>query len=413
MTTLCVVVIYNTDVRAPMTGLGDRRDSEFWLVAHPSYLQKLSAAHRAPFRRVLSQERFAPAAMAQRLAPELAGRDPDRIAFLTNDESCELSCAALQERFGRTRWPVARLERFVNKLVSKAALAGSGLRVPRHVPFDPARLAAEGERYRRWLGDRIGYPMIVKPVDRYASVGVRRLDGPAELRDWTGRPATPPVQQGYEVDEYIDGVLYNYDSLIQHGAVIWSVACRNVNPCMQFAAGRTIGVHTLPDDDAIASAVREFGERALAALQPPDGAVHMELFRTGAGELIFLEASARPAGGQLRGVYRRCFGFDVDIAHFLLRAGLPFRLALAPTGLHGGWFVHPRRRGRVTAIDVPDLTSEYHVDLRVKVGDVLRAGSGTLADPAAVEVLLYGADRDAFTRDADVLADAAFYRTED
>jgi biotin carboxylase len=254
--------------------------------------------------------------------------------------------------------------------------------------------------------------MVVKPVEGSASMGVNRLDDPAALRAWTLWAGLPTVTETFEVDEYVDGVLFNCDSLIQNGEIIWSAVCRNANPCLQYAAGHTIGAHTVPDDAPIAASIREFSRRVLAVLRPPDGAVHMEIFRTSTGELVFLEVAARPVGGDLRAIYLRCFGFDIDIAHFLLRAGEPYRLRLARSGELGGWFIHPRRRGRVTAIDLPRLASEHHIELSVQTGDLIEASSRHIADPPSAQVMLYGADVAAFTRDAELLAGATFYRTE-
>lgn len=412
MDKLSVILVNDNIIRSTLADLPRRTGAEYWLVGSPHYVERLSDAHRAVFASVLTQDDFEPAAVAERLAPHLAGRDPAGLEFLTNDESCELTCVALQERFGRARWTAGQVLPFVNKMATKAALAPAGIRVPRHIHFDRQRLAADGRAYCEQIAAEIGFPMVVKPVDKYASMDVRRLDSLPQLRAWASWAASPRDRNTYEVDEFIGGTIYNCDSLVRDGRVIWSGVCRNINPCMEFAEGRTIGVYTLPADDPVGQMVRAFSDRVLAVLDPPDGGVHMEIFLTPAGELVFLEVAARPPGGDMRAVYLRCLGFDIDVAHFLLRAGEPFEPPADGAERYGGWFIHPRHKGTVAEIDLPELVSEQDLRLMVTVGDVIDADSRHIVEPPSAELMLFNADFGGLERDVDKLRDMTLYRVE-
>jgi hypothetical protein len=181
---------------------------------------------------------------------------------------------------------------------------------------------------------------------------------------------------------------------------------------MEFALGRTIGVHTVPANDTVAVRVREFSEGALAALSPPDGSVHMEIFLTPAGELVFLEAAARPPGGDVRALYLRCHGFDIDLAHYLLRAKEPYELAAEWTGYYGGWYALPRFKGTVRAIDMPPLRSEHIVNLQVAVGDVIMRDSAHIVEPPSATFIVFSTDAAEFEHDVEIMRELRLYRVD-
>ena len=412
MKKLYVVLINDNVIRSGLADLGRLADAELWLVSSPHYARRLTDEQRAAYARVVVPDDMETTDLVALLDRELPRPRPEQLRFLTNDESCELLCARLAEHFGTDGWPAARLLPFVDKMASKAALAGSGLRLPRHLRFDRDEHAADPRGYCERIAAEIGFPMVVKPVDRYASMDVRRLDGPAALRAWASWASSPKDRNSYEVDEFVSGTLYNFDALVQDGRVVWSNVCANLNPCMEFAAGRSLGVWTLPADDPAAVRVTEFGHRALEALRPPDGGVHMEVFGTPDGELVFLEVAARPPGGEMRAVYLRTHVVDIDLAHYLLRAGEPYAVRPRPTGELGAWVITPRRAGRVSAVDVPALRSEHTVRVHVSVGETVARASAHIVEPPSAEFMVFGADRAAFGHDMDLLRDLTLYRVE-
>ena len=410
MKKLFVILINDNVIRSTLADLARLADAELWLVSSPHYVRRLDEAHRAAYTRILVPDDMETTDLVALLDRELPRPRPEQIRFLTNDESCELACARLAEHLGTPVWPPGRLLPFVDKMVSKAALAATGLRLPWHVPFNRDRHAADPRGYCAEIATQIGFPMVVKPVDRYASMDVRRLDNLPALRAWAGWASSPKDRNTYEIDEFITGTLYNFDALVRDGAVVWSNVCRNLNPCMEFAAGRSLGVWTVPDTDPVFGRVTDFGLRALAALRPPDGGIHLEVFLTPRDDLVFLEVAARPPGGELRDIYLRTHGIDIDLAHYMLRALEPYEVRPEPTGLLGGWAITPRHPGRVTAIDPPALRSEHTIDIRVSVGDVVERGSAHIVEPPSAVFMVYGADHEAFARDMDRLRELTLYR---
>jgi hypothetical protein len=222
---------------------------------------------------------------------------------------------------------------------------------------------------------------------------------------WAATTCSRGDSISYEVEEFVEGTLFNCDSLVRDGTVLWTSVCRNINPCLDFAAGRSIGIYTIPADHSDAVVVRELSARVLTALRPPDGAIHLECFIRPSGEPVFLELSARPPGGDVTGVYRRCFGFDVDVAHFALRAREPYRLQARSTGWYGGWAIHPKRSGRLGAVRLPALRSEHRYRLSVVAGELVDGSSRHIMDEPAAEFWFFSQDFGILEHDAGLLGD--------
>jgi carbamoylphosphate synthase large subunit len=90
------------------------------------------------------------------LRQELRGRSLDRIECLW--EPGILLAARLREAFGVAGLTVAQAVRFRDKEQMKQALDRAGIRTPRH--FAAESLAAVWE-----AAERIGFPLILKPID--------------------------------------------------------------------------------------------------------------------------------------------------------------------------------------------------------------------------------------------------------
>jgi biotin carboxylase len=403
MKKLYVILVNYNVVRSTLEELTQRTDAQYWLLASPHYLAKLSDRHRVIFGRILEQEDFTTGALIDRMERELGALRPEKLLFLTDDESSELTCLDLQEHFGDPLWSVEQVLPFVNKMVSKRELSKANIRLPRHLLFDKQRYLNERNAYCKEIASAIGFPMVTKPVDRSASMDVHRIDDMHQFYRWASWCSSPKDRNTYEVDEFIEGELFHCDILIQDGTIIWSNACKNVNPCMQFAFGHPIGAFNIPAEAANAVAVRALGAAVLAALDPPNGAIHMECFRLASGELVFLEASARPPGGGMVDLYTYCFGFDLHVAHFMLRAKESYRLEVRDTPRYGCWVAHPKRQGRIKAVHLPSLQSESRVRLNVGAGQQIGIGSQHIAEEPAAEFWVYSGDYAHIEHDARAL----------
>ena len=122
--------------------------------------------------------------------------------------------ARLREELGLPGLTVAQTFPFRDKELMKQVLGAAGLRTPGHeaaTPW-PARAAAE----------RIGFPLIVKPIAGAGAAHTYRADSAADL------DAILPMLRHLPqviVEEFIDGDEFTYDTICADGRVLFENIC--------------------------------------------------------------------------------------------------------------------------------------------------------------------------------------------
>lgn len=137
----------------------------------------------------------------------LAGRTLDRICCLW-EPGIELA-AHLREAFDVPGQRFEQAVKFRNKDVMKQALAEGGVRVPHHaVASSAAEVWAAAEK--------VGYPLIIKPIAGAGSMDTFRCDDAKAVEDaikQLGHIAT------VDVEEFIDGEEFTYDTICAGGDI--------------------------------------------------------------------------------------------------------------------------------------------------------------------------------------------------
>ncbi|MHC3818143.1 ATP-grasp domain-containing protein [Streptomyces sp. NBC_00341] len=242
-----------------------------------------------------------------------------------------------------------------DKVVMKGLVAAAGLRVPAFGATPSAGSVRE-------FAARHGYPFVLKPRAGADSQGVHvvrsqdrldaLLDG-AELSD-------------AQCEEFIDGVLYQIDGVVRGGELLTSRAWRCGASCLDFATGTAFS-SVANDDPEFEQRVTAFAERVCAALALTDDVFHLEVFRTAADDLVFLEIGARAGGGQVRFVWEEVYGVDLVAASALVQLGE--ELLIEPMDLAGpvaGYLMMPEPPVRPAVVEavtslvgrVPELYAE-------------------------------------------------------
>jgi biotin carboxylase len=222
---------------------------------------------------------------------------------------------------GGTGYEVTR--RFRDKAAMRAHLAGT----PDAVHAQPLRERADLDAF----GERHGYPFIVKPTDATASIGVHRLDGPADAdRVWAGvrrlagtrtdRVSTLMLLQDFLMEEYLDGPEYSVESFSSAGRHVVIAVTEKFTDLTHFAE---LG-HAVPA--RLGTAAEERARAAVVAfldrLGIKDGVCHTEL-RIGAGGPRVVESHNRIAGDAITDLVHSVYGIDT----VKLALGAPFGLA--------------------------------------------------------------------------------------
>lgn len=310
-----------------------------------------------------------------------------QVRLLCHDEYSLRLVAEVRDKLDLVGDRVASVASFTNKLVMKAALASTEIRVPRHALWDDECFRAHGDSYLVELLEHVGLPAFVKPLSESGSVGARKITTFDELRAWAG---DLDGHAEYEIDEFVEGVLHHIDSIVCDGVIVQARVYRDAHPLHEYACGRAVASWTLPESDPSHAPLVAFNERVLGALDKPRSSVfHHEVFISRCGELIFLEIAARPPAALLPATGRIRWGSDIEQTHFALQRGE--RVGPSPAcGPYSAYVYFPKRRGRVVDLLVPELASAYRWTWNVARGD--RLCDATDVRDFAASVLLWNCD---------------------
>jgi biotin carboxylase len=204
-----------------------------------------------------------------------------------------------------------------DKHLTRQALAGAGVPQPRSVLVDDlaAGLAAAAE---------IGYPVVLKPRAMAASLGVVRVDGPAELRALFGfaRDTTLPGAWRYHqvlVEEYLTGPEISVDSAVHRGEVL-----------PMFVARKQIGYppyfeevgHVVDAADPLLThpEIHAVLQRTHTALGVTDAMTHAEFKLTPDGPKV-IEVNGRLGGGMIPYLGQCATGLDPGLVAAAVACG--------------------------------------------------------------------------------------------
>jgi formate-dependent phosphoribosylglycinamide formyltransferase (GAR transformylase) len=199
--------------------------------------------------------------------------------------------ARLREELGLPGLTVAQTVPFRDKERMKQLLDAAGLRTPWHTE---ARTVADV-----WAAaERVGYPLIVKPIDGAGSADTYRADSAAEL------DAILPVIRHVSrvsVEEFIEAEEFTYDTICAGGQILVENICQyHPRPLLtkmhEWISPITVALRDL--DEPGLQGGRELGTSVISALGFRDGFTHMEWYRKADGEVVFGEIGARPPGAR-------------------------------------------------------------------------------------------------------------------
>ncbi|WP_347354606.1 hypothetical protein [Intrasporangium sp.] len=237
----------------------------------------------------------------------------DRVECLW--EPYMLLAATIRERFGVPGMTVEQTIPFRDKEAMKLVLDAAGIRTPRHAK---ARTVSEV-----WeAAERIGFPLIVKPIAGAGSADTYRIDSFDDLAEVL--PAMRHVRR-VSVEEFIEAEEFTYDTICADGQVLVdNISWYRPRP-LQGRSHEWITPVTLALRDTHQPTLqpgREMGAQVLSALGFQTGFTHMEWYLKPDGEAVFGEIGARAPGAR-----------SVDIMNYATDAD--FFLAWAQAVVHG------------------------------------------------------------------------------
>jgi biotin carboxylase len=219
-------------------------------------------------------------------------------------EPLMILAARLRAALGVPGMSVEETLPFRDKEVMKSMLDAAGIRTPHH-----ARCTDESQC--RAAAERIGFPLIAKPIDGAGSADTHRVNDAADLDR-----VLPLIRHVPEVsiEEFIEGREFTFDTICAGGEVLfhnmsWYRPCPLIARTVEWTSPQTIALR-LPGAGPLAVG-RDMGFAVLKALGFRTGFTHMEWFLTDSGEAVFGEIGARPPGA--RSVEIMNVASDIDL----------------------------------------------------------------------------------------------------
>jgi len=249
----------------------------------------------------------------------------------------------------------------------KEVLGGADVRVPKFA-------ACANVEQSLAFAESCGYPVILKPVDGAASIGVHRVADGTSLAS-----LLPTVDlDRYEVEEFVFGALYHVDGFADENCdVPFQAVSRYVNDCLAFCSGSPLGSVIVQRSD-LRDRIEAFAGQCVAELGMRTTPFHLELFVTAADELVFLEIGGRVGGSEVPHLLNKLFG--VNLFEVWLRALCGERVAMAPKqgDPSGGWLVVPKPAELpvrvLKATSMRDQVPTVWRELLPREGEVLEPG---------------------------------------
>jgi formate-dependent phosphoribosylglycinamide formyltransferase (GAR transformylase) len=288
----------------------------------------------------------------------------DRVECLW--EPYMILAASIREVFGLPGMTVAQTEPFRDKELMKRVLDAAGIRTPWHVSATTAAEVWEA-------AERIGYPLIVKPIAGAGSADTYRVDSTQELGEVLPYLRHVPV---VSVEEFVGGEELTYDTICVDGDirfehVLWYRPRPLQMRMNEWVSPVSISLRDLSVPDVQGGLA--MGRAVLSALGFRTGFTHMEWYRKPDGEVVFGEIGARPPGARVVDLMNVATQADTYVG-WAQAVALGRMEPLQQIYNAGAIFKRARGTGRITHTDGLDaLLAAYGDD--VVLVDLLPIGS--------------------------------------
>ena len=277
-----------------------------------------------------------------RVTAWLRGKEVDRIE--SNWEPLVLLAARLRERFGVPGMSVDTVNAFRDKGLMKQRVAAAGLRVP--YAF---RVRSSAEVWR--AAERVGFPLILKPIAGAGSADTYRVDGPDDLVRVL--PYLRHVEEA-SCEEFVEGEEFTFDTVSIEGKPAFINVAQYLPRPLVARSIEHISPEIITVRDLSQPRLQEgikLGHAVLSALGMGTGFTHMEWYRKANGDVVFGEIGCRPGGANLADQMN--YTCDSDVFRGWARAVCWHSFEEPTARLYNAAIVFKRARGqgRITRIE--------------------------------------------------------------
>ncbi|WP_028777075.1 ATP-grasp domain-containing protein [Shimazuella kribbensis] len=247
-----------------------------------------------------------------------------------------------------------------DKVYMKDKVKAGGLRVPRY-----RRLHDEMDLLS--FIDENGFPVLLKPLSAFGSIGVKVLWSEHDLDDYL---RSKPIFLGYEAEEYIEGTLYTVDGVVINDEVVFISTSEYVGGnLIDLDSSGINGNWILHPTNPLSKRLIAYTKKMIQALDTPKHAVfHAELFHTVDDDIVLCEIACRCPGSHLP----HCidYTYDVDLVKLMFQIHVETPIHLPndgenhnPEKLYGFVYFTPKE-GRIVSLPIdnpPDWVVDYQL----------------------------------------------------
>lgn len=174
------------------------------------------------------------------------------------------------------------------------------------------------------IGDRVGWPVIVKPSMGAGTQYMTIVRNPREAAAWRAATGAPDLAHvpgnAWHVERCIDvNAEWHCDGVVSGGRVRFASVARYLDPVLH-CVGRVFGSRIRLPGTSEWDLIIDLHARAVRAFRLQDAVTHLEILGSG-GRLYFGEMAARVGGGPIADMVRESWGVDLWDALWRVSSG--------------------------------------------------------------------------------------------
>lgn len=287
-------------------------------------------------------------------------------AIISQHESDILRAATLREILEIEGQNISSAEAFRNKIIMKTILKENGIQQPEFKKIEhPLDLVNFSEKHN--------FPLVIKPVDGYGSIGTTILSDNKDLETILGKIAFQP----YMVESFVSGDMYHIDGVCKNGNLEFICVSKYINDCLSFQSSTYNGGYLLEDSDPTQKRLVDYTKKIINILPTPiNCAFHCEVFINQCNEIIFCEIASRAGGSLIVPMIESAFNYNISKEAIFAQIGCETKDKKLPFKHSVGYLLIPPKIG--TCIAIPDhlpMSGVISYEMRAKKGDTYNIGT--------------------------------------
>lgn len=225
-------------------------------------------------------------------------------SFVAFYEHVTLPAAILREKYNIPGTSVATATLCRDKIRMKECLQATEIRVPRFAAIDSNTSIEDIKNIITSWPEKL----VLKPRAQAASEGVFVFDHKIDLIKFIENNG---INNGYEIEEFIEGRLCHFDGVIREGQLRFFSASEYTTTCYNYVYKNIPMASITIDDPQLFEQAKLFTQSILQHVKLENGVFHLEAFLVPSNEFIFLEVANRFGGAGVVPLFKLAYGIDI------------------------------------------------------------------------------------------------------